>query len=787
MKNGMVSISLLRRNTHNLLLLALLILFFCSGMSGLIYQVLWLRLLSQIFGVTIPAATAVLASFMGGLALGSFVAGRFVDRTRSPLFWFGVVEILVGVSAFSTQFLLDAVENAYVGLYPKVGSALTLLTAVRFLLSSLVLVVPTTLMGSTLPIVIKSSLIKREGLGQRIGLLYGINTAGAIAGTMLTGFYLIGGIGIAASFRLAASINLSVGLIALLLSILSRRKSDNPLQPVNQPVSIDATNTSPALRWTVLWVFALSGFVSLALEVVWFRVLALFLQVTTYAFTVMLATVLLGIAAGSCIIAPLMRRRLSWAIVLAGIEMLLGVACLLSLKLLGSAYDLGPVAESLISGAPQAEDFALMIAASFLAIFPATLLMGAAFPIGLHIWTAPDGDINDTGRRVGVFYSTNVIGAVLGAIIAGFVLVPILGSRKAIILLAVLTFLSGMLLAVISPSRRSIRSAVAFVSAVAFIAAVIKMPDPFSIALKHRFPGQQPLWWEEGTQTTVGVLTVSEEHRALYLDGLSQASDKPHEVRIHQQIGHLPMLLHPEPKDALVIGLGGGVTAGAVSQHSGVKVDVIELSETVARGARWFSHVNNNILNQPNARLHIGDGRNYLLLTDKKYDVITADIIRPFHAGAGNLYSVEYFQLARKALKEDGLMLQWLNRRSEIQYKMIMRTFLSVFPDSTLWVNGSLLIGSKQRFTPDRAAFERRMQDPNMQKMLETLDISDFDSLMALYTAGPEELFEFAGNSHILTDDRPLTEYYLSLPDQMKKKKGMFQKQSDKLIERQIE
>jgi spermidine synthase len=295
------------------------------------------------------------------------------------------------------------------------------------------------------------------------------------------------------------------------------------------------------------------------------------------------------------------------------------------------------------------------------------------------------------------------------------------------------------------------------------------LPDPFQAVLEHRHPGEQSLWRAEGVQTTVSVNKVSESLRALYLDGLHQASDSPREVMTHRHIGHLAMLLHPQPKDALVIGLGGGVTPGAVSRHPGVSVDVVELSDTVAQAAVWFSHVNNDVVNQPNVRLRIDDGRNYLLLTPKRYDVITADIIRPFHAGAGNVYSVEYFRLARNALKDDGLMLQWLPRRSDVQYKLIMRTFLSVFPNSTLWVNGSFIIGSKRPAAIERAVFDQKKQMPRMSEILESLGLSDFDSLMELYTAGPDSMRSFAGEGPILTDDRPLIEYFLSLPAERKR------------------
>ena len=293
------------------LLPALAILFFLSGAAGLIYQVLWLRELALVFGVTTYAAGAVLASFFAGLALGSLVAGRLVDRARRPLVWYGAAEILVGLSALASTAALDGVEALYVALEPALPSGLAWLTLVRFVFSFAVLLVPTTLMGATLPIVIRSSLLRREALGGRAALLYGVNTAGAIAGTLLAGFLLIGELGIEASFRLAAAINVAVGLAAF---VASRALGAADPAPASAAAGADAAGArvTERNRRLVLAVFAVSGFASLALEVVWFRVLVLYLDVSTYAFSVMLAAVLGGIAAGSCLVAPLLRRRLAW-------------------------------------------------------------------------------------------------------------------------------------------------------------------------------------------------------------------------------------------------------------------------------------------------------------------------------------------------------------------------------------------------------------------------------------------------------------------------------------------
>jgi spermidine synthase len=412
-----------------------------------------------------------------------------------------------------------------------------------------------------------------------------------------------------------------------------------------------------------------------------------------------------------------------------------------------------------------------VVVASALSILPVTLLMGIAFPIGLRLWsTDGTGDSKQIGQRIGLFYSLNVLGAIVGSLVAGFLLLPWLGSRLSLAAVASLSLLSGLLLlTVLSPSRRVVALGAAGV--LAFLTAALILPDPFSVTLGSRYRGDRLLWHEEGLQGTVSVHRRPNGSHGLFIDGLAQAYDTPDNVLVHRMIGNLPMMLHPDPQDTLVIGLGGGTTAGAVSQHTGTSVDVVELSESAAHGTEWFRHVNYDVLRQPNVHLRIDDGRNFLLLTPKRYDVITADVIKPFNSGAGNLYAAEYFRLAHNALKDDGLMLQWVNRESPTQQKLITRTFLSVFPQTTRWQvrqqqgePEQLLVGAKRPLQLSRAALESKWQNPTTREMLLSLGLPDTASLLAMYAAGPEELAQFVGVGPVLTDDRPVVEYFLSLP-----------------------
>jgi spermidine synthase len=730
------------------LLPVLALLFFISGAAALVYQVLWLRLMGLVFGVTVYAATTVLASFMSGLALGSVAAGRLASRLRHPLRWFAAAELGIALAALATQPALAGISRVYVDLYPWLSGSAAMLTAVRFLAAWFVLLVPTMLMGASLPLVLKSSLGHDPAIGSRFAKLYASNTAGAIVGSLLVGFVLIQQIGIAASFAVAALANVLVAAAAFALDRAMAQPS---------PDSVASTHVAPpapplsSVERLVLLVFAVSGFAALALEIVWFRLLVLFVPATTYAFTTMLAAVLFGIAAGSALAAPLLRRVHDPRRTLAYVELAVGFAALFSLAALTITYRAG----WRTSGTIQA---------SLLTIAPACALMGLAFPIGVNLLTRSATAAAVATSRVAALYAVNVAGAIVGAVAAGFFLVPVSGITGSLIVIAALHVTAGLLLL---PAKGPRRAVAATVVAAVFVGSAAALPDPVSTLIRRRYGTAERLWWrEEGAQSTVSVhVRPGSGRQILYLDGLHQANDSPEMVHVHRQIGHLPMALHPNPREALVIGLGAGATAGAVSRHTGTRVTVVELSSSVVHAAALFGNINERIVDAPHVRITVDDARNHLLVAGARYDVITADIIQPIHAGAGNLYSREYFALVRNALREDGLALQWIGHREETPYRLILRTFLDVFPHATLWVDGTLLIGSRQPLRIDVEAFRARLADPATRSSLQEVGLGSVESLLASYTAGPDELRRFVGAGPVLTDDRPRIEYFGSLPE----------------------
>lgn len=739
-----------------------LALFLVTGACGLVYQQLWLRELSLTFGVTVQAVSTVLAAFFGGLALGGWWAGRLSRRTRRPILWYGLFEVASGVLAIATPLLLALAGDVYVWFAGSVTDSLGVLTVVRFTLTFGVLLVPATLMGASMPLIVSSSLLRSGPLGSRISALYAVNTGGAVVGTVASGFWLIGWWGLERTFLVAALVNIAAGTVAV---VAARRWDHEPAVQIASPtdaatdlpaVAPPGVSLSPAVRRLVLATFAVSGFVTLALEVVWFRELVLFFESSTYAFTVMLATVLVGITVGSAVAAPILRRW-SGLRMLALLELGVGISALASFFLLSKTYGVMNHARDLVGTG----SLAMVVVASALAMLPATFLMGLAFPLGIELWVGDERD--DRGARVGTFAACNVASGIAGSLLAGFVFVPVFGTRTSLVLLALAVVATGVALAWAALPRPRALVWTGAATAITALVGVTLVPDPYVTVMSYRFPGQRLVWMADDAQTTVSV-QQADDALVLYVDGQHQANTTPEMVAYHRLLGTLPVAVHPDPRSALVIGLGGGVSPGAMSRAPGIDITVVELSAEVVEGARFLADANHDVVDRPNVDIRVDDGRNHLLLTDERYDVITADVIPPTHAGAGKLWSVEYWELTRDALAPGGVMVQWAEQKNARDYRMIVRSFLSVFPHVTAWAGGSMLVGSNEPITVDPAAVQARLADPAWQPVLGEVGIVDWNAFAGLFTADDATLRTAVGDGPVLTDDRPRLEYYRTLP-----------------------
>ena len=734
--------------------LALLALFFLSGLSSLVFEVVWIRLLSTILGNTVHATSTVLTAFMAGLALGSYAGGRVIDRRYDPLLVYGALEIGIAVSALGLTFVLDQTGPLSIWLHQALSGAPLALS--RYLFSFVLLAVPTTLMGATLPVLARHVTASRSVLGLSLGRLYALNTLGAAAGCFLAGFVLIGSIGLTLAATTAAAVSAAVGAAALLLR---SRSSPSPA-----PDRAAAPDRGSARRTLVLVAFALSGFASLGYEVVWTRVLTRFLGNSVYAFSAMLTTFLVGLALGSLVLSPFVDRLKRRIALLGAVE--IAVALYVLLAIFVYSWQL----EALVGfGQPApAWDAPLgRFARAFSLLLLPTFLLGATFPLAARIYVS---DLTSLGRNVGVLYSWNTMGAIAGAGLTGFVILPLLGIADAMMALALLGLAIGAALLLAEPSLRGPQRIVAAAALVLVgLTLALTLPrDVFRRAHELSSPSTRLVHHEEGI---LGTVTVDEYpgHLIMRIDGLDIAGTGLVYESSAKALGHLPMLLHPDPRSAFVLGFGGGSTAHAISTYPTLeRIDGAELSSAVLDAAPLLESVNSSILDDPRVHIQVTDGRHALLTSRTSYDVITVDLLWPQTAGTGSLYTREFYEICHGRLADDGILVEWLHPGfiPPEHVGTIIRTMRSVFPHVSLWATRHfhhlVLVASKAPLSVDYTRFVERLSHPPTSLDLSRVGITHPAHMASYFIAANDDLHELMRGSDTLnTDDLPLIEYAL--------------------------
>ena len=755
------------------------LIFIFSGASSLIYEVIWMRQLTLIFGSTIFATSTVLTAFMAGLALGSFYFGRKIDEsTQSPLRIYALLEAGIGAFCLVWPLILGVLSAIYILIHRNVTSEFYTLSLIRFVLTFGVLLIPSTLMGGTLPVLTRFFVKRLEQLGTNIGILYALNTFGAVIGTVAAGFFLIEALGIRWTLGVGIAINFAVAAIAL---VLARKALATEDVSSSQPEIVVADKTfSPAIQSTesrkpkaeshlVLWAIGVSGFCALAYEVLWTRIMVFFLGSTTYAFATMLAAFLFGIALGSIILARWVDRIKQPIAIFGIIQLGIGLFALILIPAFEELYGMSSALQSTF-GASRFWTFF----SCFLVMCLPTLLMGASFPLVTKIYT---GSARQLGKSIGNVYAVNTVGSILGSFCAGFILIPLLGIRPSIVLTVALNSGIGCLL--ILRSRWQTETGKSLLQGIgigmpllnAGLAVILLLTVNQSLFLKSAIfktqrPGDTLVDYNEEVDATVTTLKDDEGVYRLYVDTNQAADASRWDSPSHRVIAHLPLLLHPRPKRALVVGFGMGLTSHSITQH-GVKVDAIELSNGVLSAARkYFTHVNENVFENPLFNYKLNDGRNHILMTKTKYDMISTGIIHPLvSAGSSNIYTADFYRLCRRILTEDGIMCQWvpLHRLPEEHYKMIVRTFIEVFPETTLWYKYTpdfvILIGTREPLSIDYKNFISRAQIANIREGLAADDL-DGMSLLDSFMMGPETVHKYVGVGPIHTDNRPQLEFF---------------------------
>ena len=671
-------------------------------------------------------------------------------------------------SALSGPLILGALSAIYVLIHRNVTSEFYTLSLIRFVLTFGVLLIPSTLMGGTLPVLTRFFVKKLEQLGTNIGILYALNTFGAVIGTVAAGFFLIEALGIRWTLGVGIAINFAVAAIAIgLTRKASATEADEPQEETQQLEPEDVTHQPE--RLLVLWAIGISGFCALAYEVLWTRIMVFFLGSTTYAFATMLAAFLFGIALGSMVLARWV-DRIKQPIAIFGIVQLgIGLFALILMPAFEELYAMSSALQSTF-GASRFWTFF----SCFLVMCLPTFLMGASFPLVTKIYT---GSARQLGKSIGNVYAVNTVGSILGSFCAGFILIPLLGIRPSIVLTVALNSGIGCLLILKSgwqtETGKSLLQGIGIGMPIlnAGLAVILLLTVNQSLFLKSAIfktqrPGDTLVDYNEEVDATVTTLKDDEGVYRLYVDTNQAADASRWDSPSHRVIAHLPLLLHPRPKRALVVGFGMGLTSHSITQH-GVKVDAIELSRGVLSAARqYFTHVNENVFDSALFNYKLNDGRNHILMTKTKYDMISTGIIHPLvSAGSSNIYTEDFYRLCRRILTEDGIMCQWvpLHRLPEAHYKMIVRTFIEVFPETTLWYKYTpdfvILIGTLKPLKIDFKNFIARAQIASIREGLAADDL-DGMSLLDSFMMGPETVRKYVGVGPIHTDNRPQLEFF---------------------------
>jgi len=737
-------------------------LFFLSGACGLVYEVVWMRMLTLVFGATAFATAAILAAFFTGLALGSFAFGKIADRTRNPLALYAALEGGVGVFAFLMPLLLAGVTAVYVAIERRADLSFYPLSLLRLGLSVPVLVLPAALMGGTLPVIVKFFVRTGDALGLDVGRLYAVNTFGAVVGAFVAGFFLILFLGVNQAAYLAGVVNL--GLAGTVFA-LSRSIRVEPAVPAPQAPEAAAATGGQMLS---LWAVGLSGLAALALEVLWTRSLVYFLDNSTHAFTTMLTAFLLGIAIGGAAVAWFADRRIPLLAVFGGVEVLIGISALLAIPILAGAT---PVFTGL-EGQRLDSWFlwkwtALRLGRSLSVMLVPTILMGMTVPLVAKIHTR---GLARVGGSLGRVYSANTIGGVVGSLLAGFALIPLIGVRDGIVVIAGLSAVVGMVLIAAEPALRSRfgvkAGALAVVAMVFFAASRPARNNLVPASYRERADGAEVLSYQEGIGSTVKVFRDRQGAKVLSIDGFPVAGTSRGLLDAQQSLGNVPMLLSNAASPRVnLIGFGAGGASWEVLQYDVTGVDCVELVPAVIDAARWFPEVNHGVLTQPRYRLIMGDGRNYALVSDRQYDVISVDATSPKMAGNGSLYTREFYRLMDRRLSSDGLALQWLpfHLLSDAEVKMTARTFMEVFPHTTLWLSPlryhALLVGTRQPLRIDVEALRRKMERPGVKAELASVGVTAPLDFLAGFVMGEDDLRRYVEGARLNTDDHPYLEF----------------------------
>ena len=745
----------------------MLALFVGSGCAALIYEIVWFQVLQLVIGSSAVSLAVLLGTFMGGMCAGSLLLARYVGRDQHPLLVYAKLEGLIGLVGVALIVLMPLVGR----LYTAVDGGGPASVALRAIVSILLLLPPTILMGATLPAIARFVEATPSGTAW-LGFFYGGNIVGAVVGCLTAGFFLLRKYDLTTASLVAVMLN---SLVAALATAIAKRA------PYAAPAA-EPEAAAPAASWEPRGVYlaiALSGLTALGAEVVWTRLLSLLFGATTYAFSVILAVFLIGLGIGSVIGSAVARESRSPRALLGWLQLALAITTAWGAWALARSLPHWPINVGL---APSARfNFQMDLVRSLYVILPGAILWGASFPVAL---AAASGGATDPGRTVGRVYAANTLGAIGGSLLTGLVFVPWIGTKGAQQVLIGISVVSGMLAIVpllrpapatgSAPAWRPGAGTIVGVGTMAiaalyFMAHVSSVP-PGLIAWGRSLSWQgepNALFVGEGINSSIAVTEEPNGYRNFHVSGKVEASTEPQDMRLQRLLGHLSALMHKEPKRVLVVGFGAGVTAGAISVHPSLEQMVIcEMEPLIPRVvSTYFRDANHAVADNPKVRITYDDARHYVLTTREKFDIITSDPIHPWVKGAATLYTKEYFEHVKAHLNPGGVVTQWvpLYESTEEVVKSEIATFLSVFPNGTVWRNDNtdgsgydvVLVARLDDAPIDVDAWQARIDRPEgavvKQSLAEVGFTSAFD-LLRTYSGRGKDLGPWVANAEINRD-----------------------------------
>jgi spermidine synthase len=712
----------------------LLLLFAGSGCSALVYEIVWYQLLQLVIGSTAVSLAVLLATFMGGLCLGSIALPRIRSLGgRHPLRVYALVELGIGVCGILVLFGMPLVDRVYVA---AVGHGLPAML-LRAVVAAACLLPPTVLMGASLPAASRWLETTPEGVSW-MSLLYGGNTAGAVFGCLLAGFYLLRVFDMATATLVAAAINGAVALIGFGMA----SRTPHQAGAEEQPTAPAAAEPAPR-SWPIYVTIALSGACALGAEVVWTRLLGLLLGATVYTFSIILAVFLAGLGLGSGVAAALLRGVARPRLALGCCQLLLAGAVAWTAYMLANSMPYWPI-NPVLSTSPWFT-FQIDLARSIWAILPAALLWGASFPLALAA-VASRG--RDAGRMVGGIYAANTAGAIVGALAFSMFLVPAVGTQGCQRVLILLSAVSALFALAPPPRAKAgvLLLAAAAVAAVLLAMSVSGVPSML-IAYGRRITisagRSEILYAGEGMNASIAISRWNDGAVQFHVSGKVEASTEPYDMRLQRMLGHMPTLLHSKPRSVLVVGFGAGVTAGSFVLHPEVqRIVICEMERMIPPVAtRYFGRENYNVLKDPRVEMVYDDARHYILTTREKFDVITSDPIHPWVKGSATLYSKEYFELVKQHLNPGGIVTQWvpLYETDLSTVKSELATFFDVFPSGTIWGNDTagggydtVLLGQAEATKIDVDQLQEKLERPDQARVAASMREVGFTSAIAL-------------------------------------------------------